>query len=451
MQPINWQQFGLKKDPYDTVPLVEGGDLPIEKAFIGRQQEKSFLDSLFESTDRACLTICGDVGVGKTSLVNFNKFIWKYRTPKLLFSFRREIEANGELLNKRAFLIEIIGSVLREIKLLDPNLLKNDLLMKINQVVDINQSIAFSAGINYNNIGFSGSREKIFSQPAQFSVATLEGYFNDLIDFIKNHEIRGNKYSGLIVHVNNFDVVLSDPETKKKAVVFFGEIRDMLQIPNVYYLFLGPNNLFKDIISTQQRVKGIFVQTPLRVKPLSKSEIVDALNERLEILKSDDVSKVIKPVEDNVVFRLYDLYEGDIRSIMTAIGAILSQCSEKLAHALTEDEAMLLLGQERWNNIETVIKLTDEQKEILKYLATAHKFISQKEIASMFNKAQSNTSSYYFKPLRDNNIIEEKERKGKVIYYGLTQHYTPLQWLLDAKTNLNREMKEKVEQLSLPR
>ena len=30
---ISWQQFGLKKDPYDTLPLVEGGDIPIEQAF----------------------------------------------------------------------------------------------------------------------------------------------------------------------------------------------------------------------------------------------------------------------------------------------------------------------------------------------------------------------------------------------------------------------------------
>ena len=137
MISINWQQFGLKKNPYDTLPLIEGGDLSINKAFVGRDSEKQFLDSLLESNNRLCLTICGDVGVGKTSLANFQKFIWKYTKSKLLFSFRREIEANRDLLNKKNFLIEIIGSVLREIRLLDPNLLKNDLLKKLSQIVDI--------------------------------------------------------------------------------------------------------------------------------------------------------------------------------------------------------------------------------------------------------------------------------------------------------------------------
>jgi len=130
---INWQQFGLKKNPYDTIPLVEGGDLPIQKAFVGREKEKEFLDNLFESENHSCLAICGNVGVGKTSLANFQKVIWKYNKPKLLFSFRREMEACDELLNKKNFLIEIIGSVLREIKLLQPKLFKNELLIKLNQ------------------------------------------------------------------------------------------------------------------------------------------------------------------------------------------------------------------------------------------------------------------------------------------------------------------------------
>src|SRR5258708_5355508 len=102
MVSINWQQFGLKKNPYDTLPLVEGGELSLEKAFVGRIKEREFLDNLYESESRLCLTICGNVGVGKTSLANFHKFIWKYCKPnKLLFSFRREIEITEKILNKR--------------------------------------------------------------------------------------------------------------------------------------------------------------------------------------------------------------------------------------------------------------------------------------------------------------------------------------------------------------
>ncbi|MBI5753665.1 hypothetical protein HZA40_00795 [Candidatus Peregrinibacteria bacterium] len=450
MQPINWQQFGLKKDPFDTSALIEGGDLPIEKAFVGRDQEKNFLNNLFESSNGLCLTICGAVGVGKTSLINFHKFIWKYEKTKLLFSFRREIEASGELLNKRSFLIEIIGSILREIKLLQPELLKNDLLGKLNQLVDISQTIDISIGASAFGFGadFGGSKNMI--QPIQLSTTTLEGYFIELIEFIKKNKIKGRPYSGLIVHVNNFDVVLTSKEGKKNAISFFNEIRDILQIKDVYYIFLGPNNLFSDVIASQQRVRGIFHQTPLKVNPLSKTEITKALEERMEILQSEDIQQYIKPIEDDVIFRLYDLYNGDIRSIMSSIRDILGQNADKLSKTLTANEAMLLLGKERWERIENAMKLTDEQKKILKHLATADKYISQKEIAALFNLARTNVSGYYFKPLKENNIIEEKEKIGQTPYFGLTQDYIPLKWLLKAQNDLKNSLKEQhLKQLNL--
>ena len=36
---MNWQQFGLRTNPYDTLPLVEGGDLSLDEAFIGREKD----------------------------------------------------------------------------------------------------------------------------------------------------------------------------------------------------------------------------------------------------------------------------------------------------------------------------------------------------------------------------------------------------------------------------
>jgi len=449
VNPINWQQFGLKKNPYDTLPLIEGGDLSIDKAFIGRNSEKKFLDSLFQSTDRICLTICGDVGVGKTSLANFHKFIWKYTTKKLLFSFRREIEVNNDLLNKKNFLIEIIGSVLREIRLLDPDLLKNELLKKLTQIVDISQTIALSGGGAAFGFGLDFGKEKITTTPIQLSMTLLEEHFVDLVNFVKNNKIKGRRYSGLIVHVNNFDAALSNENGREKSIIFFEEIRDILQTPDVYFLFLGPKNIFKDIVSARKRVKSIFYQTPLVINPLNKSEIAKAFEERMQLLKSDDVASYIKPVEDEVIYKIYDLYNGDIRSIMASIVDLLGQYSEKLAKPLSINEAMLLLGKERWEKIENIIKLTDEQKEILKYLAGAEKLISQKEIVKIFNKTKSNVSFYYFKPLKDNNIIEQKNIDERTPYYGLTADYIPLKWLMNSQREVNKSIDDKSKQLPL--
>ncbi len=439
---INWQQFGLKTNPYDTLPLVEGGELRLEDAFIGRDSERKFLNDIFESENNICLTMCGDTGVGKTSLANFHKFIWKYSKDKLLFSCRREIEATDTLLDKQSFLLEIIGSVLREIALLEPKLLADPMLSKLNAIIDFTQMMAISGGISADIAGYGGginfSRERTNSAPIKLTTASIEQHFSNLLAFIKAKKIGGLQYQGIIIHVNNFDVVLQDKNTRKKVVSFFNEIRDILQTKDAYFLFLGPSDFYSQIIAPEQRVKSIFVRTPLPVKPLSKTEVVSAFEKRMELLKSVGVQQYIKPIDDEVVFRLYDLYEGDIRSIMTGLKDILGQCGDRLLQPLSMDEAMTLLGRERWERIGN--NLTKEQKKILEFLVRNDKYISTKEAADILGKPSSNLSGYYFPPLKNLNIIEEKEKKGKTVYLGLTTEYQPLQWWFESEKAMQKNI-----------
>jgi len=439
---INWQQFGLKTNPYDTLPLVEGGELSLENAFIGRENERKTLNDLFGSENNVCLTVCGDTGVGKTSLANFHKFIWKYSSKKLLFSCRREIEASDTILNKQSFLLEIIGSVLREIELLEPKLLENPMLSKLNVIIDFTQMLSISGGISANFAGFGGgfnlAREKNNSIPPKLTTASLEQHLVNLIGFIKTKTIGGRQYQGLIIHVNNFDVVLREEDKRKKVITFFDEIRDILQTKDVYFLFLGPSDFYSQVIAPEKRIKSIFVRTPLLIKPLNKKEVANAFEKRMGLLKSPDVAQYIKPISDEVVFRLYDLYDGDIRSIMTGVKDILGQCSDKLLQTLSMNEAMTLLGRERWEKISNL--LTKEQQKILKFLVKNDKYISTKEASDILKKPSSNLSRYYFKPLKDLDVIEEKERSGKMIYLGLTVEYQPLKWWFESEGGIKKDI-----------
>lgn len=422
----------------------------MEDTFVGRDKEIEFLDYIFESERRACLAICGNVGVGKTSLANFQKFIWKYRRTKLLFSSRRELEASDLSLNKKSFLIEMIGSLVRELELINPKLLDDPLISKLNRLIDIVQTIDISGGISILGYGGDFGKNNTFSQPLDISVAMLEKHFTTLIEFIKKTELGGYNYSGVIIHVNNFDVVLMEKENQKKVIHFFNEIRDLLQLPDVYYLFLGPNTLFKDIIGSQDRVASVFFRTPLRIEPLSKIELIQAFEKRMNLLKSEDIPNYIKPVKDEVVYNLYDIYEGDIRLIMTSINDILSKFADKFVKSLSLDEAKILLAQERWDRIEQLVKLTVEQKAILKAIIKARAPVSQKDIAALSGKAQSNLSSYYFKPLKENAIIEEKGMiKNKQRLWGLTKDYEPLKWLVDAQERIQDNLEKDAGQLAL--
>lgn len=441
---INWQQFGLKTNPYDTLPLVEGGELSLEDAFIGRDSERKVLNDLFESENNICLTVCGDTGVGKTSLANFQKFIWKHNKEKPFFSCRREIEASDTLLDKQSFLLETISSVLREIALTEPELLVDPMLSKLNAIIDFTQMVTISGGISADVAGFGGGvsfgKDRSSSVPVKLTTASVEQHFLNLLNFIKEKKIGGRQHHGLIIHVNNFDVVLKDKDNKKKVISFFDEIRDILQTKDVYFLFLGPADFYSQIIAPEQRVKSIFVRTPLLVKPLSKTEVVCAFEKRMELLKSIGVQRYIKPIDDEVVFRLHDLYHGDIRSIMTGIKDILGQCSDRLLQPLSMNEAMTLLGRERWERVSS--SLTREQKKILGFLVENNKYISTKEAADILEKQPSNISGYYFKPLKDLGILEEKERKGKMVYLGLTVEYQPLKWWVESERGVKKDISD---------
>jgi hypothetical protein len=445
MNTVNWQQFGLKSNPYSTEPLLEGGDLPLEHAFIGRSSEIARFSALFDSEKRLSFVIGGDVGVGKTSLVNYLKYIFKYKQQKLLFSSRREIEANASLLNKRDFLLEVLGSVVREVQLIDPTLYSSsDLLQKISHIIDLSHTYSWSGGVSGGwdklNVGVSAGRDMSVNSPIHLTHSVVEGYFFDLIQFIRDHEIAGFNYSGLIVHMNNFDAVLSNETQKKVVREFFNEMRDIFQTQDVFFLFLGPDTFYRDIIAPYPRVKSVFYPTPLLLKPLSSLELNAALNIRFELLKSPDVAKVFKPFNDAVVSRLFDLHKGDIRTIMTALYGILSQVSDRVITQLGVEEALVLYADTLWERIEEAVHLTEDQQEILRFIIASEDFVSQKLIVEKYKKNPSNVSQYYFKPLADVDVIEEKRKEKNVKYWGLTEKYEPLKYGMQAKKFLVEKM-----------
>ncbi len=451
MTNISWEQFGLKKNPYDISPLVEGGDVNVSNAFVGRNHEREFIDDILASEERACITICGNVGVGKTSMANYQKYLWKYHVKKKqLFSFRREIEANEELLNKKSFILEVIGSIMNEIELLDPQLIeKSDFLQKMTKLIDITQTFGISGNVSTGipgiiNVGADFSDKQLLA-PIQLTTVALEKSFSQLLQYVMTNKIRGVAYEGLIIHVNNFDVVMES--NKKQTKQFFAEIRDFLQTKNVFFIFLGPSNFYKEIIGVQDRVKSIFMPHPLLLEPLTKKELVDAFNKRLALLKSENVEEVIKPFEDEVIFELYDLFSGDVRLVMKALRDVLIRFADKLPQTLSSDETLIILGGERISRIEKL--LTEEQMKVLGIIVGSKKPITQSEIAVLLKKAPTNMSSYYFRKLAELGVIEVKKEEGKHKYWHLTKEFLPLQRLSQAQKNLQEKFGQANRQLEL--
>ncbi|MEK7084688.1 MAG: helix-turn-helix domain-containing protein, partial [Patescibacteria group bacterium] len=180
-------------------------------------------------------------------------------------------------------------------------------------------------------------------------------------------------------------------------------------------------------------------QTPLQIAPLTKTEIIQAFDQRMLLLQSEAVSGYTKPVENGVIFHLYDLYNGDIRSIMGSVRDIVGQLDSS-GRPLKVEEAMVILGRLRWEEINDALKLTDGQIEVLRVIIESKNYVSQKQISKILGKSESNMSGYYFKTLKENGIIEEKERHGKEILFGLTSKYVPLKEFVASQQKLREEV-----------
>ena len=93
--------------------------------------------------------------------------------------------------------------------------------------------------------------------------------------------------------------------------------------------------------------------------------------------------------------------------------------------------------------------LTKEQEELLIFLATSSNYVTQKDLAIQLKRAPSNISGYYFNPLRDAGVIEVKKQEGKLKYWGLTQDYLPIKFILKAKKTIQQKTEENMQQLAL--
>jgi predicted transcriptional regulator len=160
----------------------------------------------------------------------------------------------------------------------------------------------------------------------------------------------------------------------------------------------------------------------------------------------DDVTKIIKPFEDAVISSFYDIFQGDIRLVMTALRDALAQFPDSFSKTLTVDEAIILLGRERMAHVEK--HLTDDKLRVLDAIVKSTHPITQVELATILGKQQTNMSSY-FKKLAELGIIEVKREEGRHKFWYLTKEYLPLQYINDAHEKLRESFIHQAGQITL--
>jgi len=281
-----WERYGFRGNPFDTRALSAsaGAFLLIAQAIVGRGMEASEsqrLTNFLRNPGGGRVIVEGDVGVGKTTFVNYHRYLWEHEAKDRLLTPVNEISVYGNW-EGRDFLLNVLGSLINKLVLLhgEKAIHEHPLFREIflfNRVF-LQRSMEMQVSI----LGFGGG----YGQATQVTVppapseAPLQEYLAALVG-----EVRKNGYNGVLLHLNNLELLsLRDP---KRTQQLFEEIRDALQIADVYYVFVAPQGFFQQIITPLERVRSVFWGQPIILPPLTKSQVVEAVDKRCQILASN--------------------------------------------------------------------------------------------------------------------------------------------------------------------
>lgn len=192
-------------------------------------------------------------------------------------------------------------------------------------------------------------------------------------------------------------------------------MRDILQIPNIYFIFVGYTGMFQKIIVPLERVRSIFFGRAVLLPPLTREEVHKAITRRYQLLAIQP-KRWIVPVDDLVIDHLYEVFAGRIRFIMDAITSLVAQLPEGMTGTLSTAAAQSMLQKLTWERIDSA--LSDAEKQVLQAAVEQVRFTNS-SLGKATGKGKQNIAKYLNR-LLDLHFIHPAERRGRNVYYEIT-------------------------------
>jgi DNA-binding transcriptional ArsR family regulator len=299
-----FDRFGLKENPYSVNPIT----YDTLELFVGRKNEikKCALAADYKSI----IVVEGGRGVGTTSFGNYVRF--NRLKKRKNFTLPREISVergwNGEFLlaNTLSWLVRSLED--------NKKTAKKPKFREIKKATHGIQEIYRQAGLQLMTFGTHYGKEAAIATPPVYPIATLIQYFEDCSKLIK--KIGYNKPT--IIQINNLD--LDTTISAEQLRFFLNDIRDLLQIPGYSWLLIGDSGLSGFMRLSVDRLADI-VTFETHLKPLTLKEVHEAINKRIEFLKTKEHTE--HPISDEVINMLYNASHGRIRKIFRAATNLL--------------------------------------------------------------------------------------------------------------------------------
>ncbi len=412
-----WEIYGLKGNPFDTraLSIVSETLLPISKAFVGRSpltREFKVITNVLRNPGGACVVVEGEIGVGKTTFVNYHRFLWERESRDKLFTPLNEIGVTPEW-SLKIFVMNILDALISKLASM-PDANKIIKKSQVFQEIMILSKVYF--GKNYQieagtTAGFMGfnlglGKNEIISVP-DVSETQLSYYFKQMVT-----EVKKLGYAGVFLHFDNLELIERKENGKMKNL--FEELRDVLQTPDVYFVFVGYRGFFSRVIAPSERVRSIFFGYPIILAPLTQEQVLEAIEKRYQLLSFD--KNFIAPVEESFIIYLYKVFKGKIRFIMDSMNTLIPNLNTVEPVKLNGREASKQLLQ---ITFERLTFLTPKEQEILKYVALKDTF-TNKQLCQYLDMPSANVSRI-LKKLQESNLIYINQQIGRYVHYRVSE------------------------------
>lgn len=409
-----WTRFGFRGNPFDTSALAAANEslLPIAQAIVGREMESPesrALLGVLRSPGGGRVVVEGDIGVGKTTFVNYHRYLWEVEAKDKLLTPATELTVDSGV-KVGGFVSDIIGAVLGKLVLVQGEKyahgrpLLHELFL-LNRVFT-HRSLEVQATV----FGFGGGvgRAAQASVPEPSDVQWLS-YLRELVA-----EVKRLGYKGIFLHFDNLELAsLRNPEESRQM---FERLRDTLQMPDIYFVFVAQAGFFNEIISPLERVRSVFCGFPVHVPPLSKEQVLQVIQKRYELLAVNR-ERFIRPVDDALLGYLYDLYDGKLRFILDAVTSIVTNFPHATAETLDEAAAKTLLAELVMDRLRH--ELTTREWDVLREAVRLGTFTNA-DVAKALKQHRQNVSKY-FNALLAKRFIYPQRREGRQIFYRASE------------------------------
>jgi DNA-binding transcriptional ArsR family regulator len=412
-----WERYGFRDNPFDTraLSLSPGSLLSVADAFVGRgmnSTESKLMTNFFRSAGGGRVVVEGDIGVGKTTFVNYHRYLWQFEAKTKLLTPATEISVQRDW-GTRELLLNVLTLLAGRLSLsMPPKEVEGDrLLTEVRALtgVLVKEWFSVSGGVSVLGVGGSAGRTKSLAvQRGEVSTAGLREYLHELLE-----RVRQLGFAGAILHVNNLELIARrDPANLS---VFFEEVRDLLQTPNVYFVFVGYTGMFQQIIVPQERVRSIFFGRSIHLPPLSREEVHQAIARRYKLMAAQP-KRWIPPVDDLVIDYLYEVFQGRIRFIMDAITTLVTHLPDGMTGTLDTEAAQSLLGQLTWERVQSA--LSEAELAVLRAAVSETRFTNS-SLVKATGKGKQNVAKYINRFL-ELHLIHPAERSGRNVYYEIS-------------------------------